>query len=157
MPPRRDCFPPLYRSATSWTVFHTACCESASFPPQHCCFPWRFNTKAVSKFYFHCLHGVAGIRSVMKPDSCHQPLLDGIRTLINSHVWNSTAHCKVIARLPTPTNWRLPTPVTCHSIRTPLAVTQIVAKYRGLTPTSRHKKSARGMVCFTKPGLTDDL
>jgi hypothetical protein len=37
-------------------------------------------------------------------DHCHQPLLDVIRTLINSHVWNSTAHCKVIAWLPTPTN-----------------------------------------------------
>jgi hypothetical protein len=87
--------------SVSWTVFHTACCESAFFPPQHCCFPWRFNTKVASKFHFQCLHGVAGVRSFMKPDR-HQPLLDGIRTLINSQVWNSTAHCKVIARLPTP-------------------------------------------------------
>jgi hypothetical protein len=106
-------------------------------PPQHCCLPWQFNIKAVLKFHFHCLHGVARVRSFMKADRCHQPLLDGIRTLINSHVWNSTAHCKVISQLPTPTNPRLPTPVTCHSIGTPLVGTQILAKYRGGTPTSR--------------------
>jgi hypothetical protein len=118
-------------------VFHTACCESTFFALKHCCFPWQFNTKAVLKFHFHCLHGVAGLRSVMKPDRCHQPLLDGRRTLINSHVSNSTAHCKLIARLPIPTNPRLPTPVTCHSIGTPVAGTQILAKCRGGTPTSR--------------------
>jgi hypothetical protein len=65
----------------------------------------------------------------MKPDCCHQPLLDGIRTLINSHVWNSAAHCKEIA-------W-LPTPVTCHSIGTLLAGTQILTKCRGGMPTFR--------------------
>jgi hypothetical protein len=43
----------------------------------------------------------------------------------------------MIARLPTPTNPRLPTPVTCHSIGTPLVGTQILVKYRGGTPTSR--------------------
>jgi hypothetical protein len=31
----------------------------------------------------------------------------------------------------------LPTPVTCHSIGTPLAGTQILRKYRGGTPTCR--------------------
>jgi hypothetical protein len=31
----------------------------------------------------------------------------------------------------------LPTPVTCHSIGTPLAGTQILAKYRGDTPTAQ--------------------
>jgi hypothetical protein len=117
------CFAPHYRSATSWTVFHTACCESAFFPPQHCCFPWWFNNKGVSKCHFHCLHGIAGVRSFMKSDCCHHPLLNGIRTMINSHVWNSTA--------------QLPTPVTCHSIGTPLAGTQILPKYRGGAPTSR--------------------
>jgi hypothetical protein len=65
----------------------------------------------------------------MKPGRCHQPLLDGIQTLINSHVWKSTAHHKVIAQLPTP--------VTCHSIGTPLAGTQILTKYSGGMPTSR--------------------
>jgi hypothetical protein len=43
----------------------------------------------------------------------------------------------VIERLLTPNNWRLPTPVTCHSIGTPQVGTQILAKYRGSTPTSR--------------------
>jgi hypothetical protein len=57
----------------------------------------------VAKFHFHCLHGVPRVRSFMKPDHCHQPLLDGLQTLINSHVWNSTVYCKVTARLPTPT------------------------------------------------------
>jgi hypothetical protein len=131
MLPQRDMY------STLWMVFHTACCESVFFPPQNCCFPWRFNTKAVSKLHFHCLHGVVGLRSFIKPDHCHQPLFNGIRTLINSHVWNSTVHCKVITWLPTPTNPRLPTPVTCHLTGITLAGTQILMKYRGGMPTSR--------------------
>jgi hypothetical protein len=114
------CFPPRYRSANSWTVFHSACCESAFSPSQQCCFPWRFNTKAVSKFYFHCLHGVA-----MKPDRCHQSR------------WYTDSDQQPCLKLNcalqgdcTVTNPMLPTPVTCHSIGTPLAGTQILAEYR---------------------------
>jgi hypothetical protein len=42
------------------------------FPTPTCYFPWQ-TAKAVSKFHFHCLHGVTGVRSFMKPDRCYQP------------------------------------------------------------------------------------